>query len=67
MSQNLEKVREIVGGTLSRASTILVEECQMALTEADFIAIKEKINKIDQRLDGLYQNCQAEYKEAITP
>ena len=67
MSQNLEKLREIVGGTLSRASTISVEECQMALMEADFIAIKEKMNKIDQRLDGLYQNWQAEYKEAITP
>ena len=41
-------VREIVGGTLSRASTISVEECQMALTETDFIAIKEEMNKIDQ-------------------
>ena len=48
MSQNLERVREIVGGALSRASTILVEECQMALTETDFIAIKEEMNKIDQ-------------------
>ena len=38
----------------------------MALTETDFITIKEKMNKIDQRLDGLYQNWQAEYKEAIT-
>ena len=67
ISQNLEKVREVVGGTLSRASTISVEECQMALTETDFIAIKEKMNKVNQRLDGLYQNWQAEYKEAITP
>ena len=25
-----------------------------------------KMNKIDQRLDGLYQNWQVEYKEAIT-
>ena len=48
MSLNLERVREIVGGTLSRASTILVEEHQMALMENDFIAIKEKMNKIDQ-------------------
>ena len=24
------------------------------------------MNKIDQRLDGLYQNWQVEYKEAIT-
>ena len=42
MSQNLEKVREIVGGTLSKESTILAEECLMALTEADFTAIKER-------------------------
>ena len=38
----------------------------MALTETDFITIKEKMNKIDQRLDGLYLNWQAEYKEAVT-
>ena len=38
----------------------------MALLETDFINIKEKMNKIDQRIDGLYQNWQAEYKEAIT-
>ena len=24
------------------------------------------MDKIDQRLDGLYQNWQAEYKEAVT-
>ena len=66
MSQNLERVREVAQGTLSRASTISAEEHQMALTETDFITIKEKMNKTDQRLDGLYQNWQAEYKEAIT-
>ena len=38
----------------------------MALTETDFINIKEKMNKIDQRIYGLYQNWQVEYKEAIT-
>ena len=38
----------------------------MALSETDFLNIKEKMNKIDQRIDGLYQNWQAEYKEAIT-
>ena len=38
----------------------------MKLSETDFINIKEKMNKIDQRIDGLYQNWQAEYKEAIT-
>ena len=67
MSQNLERVREIVGGALSRASTISAEEQQMVLMEADFIAIKEKMNKLDQRLDGLYQNWQVEYRETITP
>ena len=39
----------------------------MALMETDFIVIKEKMNKINQRLDGSYQNWQVEYKEAITP
>ena len=38
----------------------------MALSETDFLNIKEKMNNIDQRIDGLYQNWQAEYKEAIT-
>ena len=38
----------------------------MALSETDFINIKEKMNKIDQRIDGLYQNWQTEYKESIT-
>ena len=66
MSWNLERVREVAQGTLSRASTISAEEHQMALTETDFITTKVKMNKIDQRLDGLYQNWQAEYKEAIT-
>ena len=66
MSQNLEMVTEVARDTLSRASTILAEECQMALTKTDFINIKEKMNKIDQRIDGLYQNWEAEYKEAIT-
>ena len=66
MAQNLEKVREVARSTLSRASTILAEEHCMALSEADFINIKEKMNKIDQRIDGLYQNWQAEYAEAIT-
>ena len=66
MSQNLEKVREVARNTFSRASTISAEEHRMNLSETDFINIKEKMNKIDQRIDGLYQNWQAEYKEAIT-
>ena len=66
MSQNLERVREVARKTYSRASTISAEEQCMTLSETDFINIKEKMNKIDQRIDGLYQNWQAEYKEAIT-
>ena len=66
MSQNLERVREVARHTLSRASTISAEEHRMKLSETDFINIKEKMNKIDQRIDGLYQNWQVEYKEAIT-
>ena len=66
MSRNIENVREITRNTFSRASTISVEEHRMALTAADFRNIKEKMNKIDQRIDGLYQNWQAEYKEAMT-
>ena len=65
MSKNLDSVREVARNTFSRASTISVEEHRMALTETDFRNIKEKMNKIDQRIDGLYQNWQAEYKEAI--
>ena len=38
----------------------------MALSATDFQNIKAKMKKIDQRLDGLYQNWQAEYKEAMT-
>ena len=66
MLHNLERTRAVVRNTISRASTILVEEYQMTLTEADFHVIKSKMDKIDQRLNGLYQNWQAEYKEAVT-
>ena len=38
----------------------------MALAETDFLHIKEKMNKIDQKIKGLYQNWQAEHREAIT-
>ena len=66
MTSNVEKVKAIARESLSRASTISVEEHRMALTRADFKNIQEKMNKIDQKLDGLYQNWQAEYKEAMT-
>ena len=66
MISNVEKVKAIARESLSRASTISVEENRLALTRADFKNIKEKMNKIDQKLDRLYQNWQAEYKEAMT-
>ena len=37
MSQNLERVREVAQGILSRASTISAEEHQMALMETDLL------------------------------
>ena len=65
MTRNVEKVKAIARESLSRASTISVEEHRMALTRTDFKNIQGKMNKIDQKLDGLYQNWQAEYKEAM--
>ena len=66
MTSNLEKVRAIARESISRASTISVEERQMALSEIDFQQIKDKMNKIDQKIKGLHQNWQAEHREAIT-
>ena len=66
MVQNLQKTRAMVGNSVSRASTISAEEHQLTLTEDDFLAIQRKMDKIDQRLDELYQNWQAEYRDAIT-
>ena len=66
MTSNLKKVRAIARDSLSKASTISVEERQMALTKTDFRNIKEKMNKIDRKIQGLYQNWQAEHREAIT-
>ena len=53
MTQNLEKTRAIERNSVSRASTISAEECQLTLTEDDFLAIQRKMDKIDQRLDEL--------------
>ena len=66
MVQNVEKTRAMVRNTVSRASTISAEECQLALTEEDFLAIQKKMDKIDQRLDDLYKNWHAEYRDAAT-
>ena len=51
MVQNLEKTRTVVRSSVSKASTISAEECQLTLTEDDFLAIQRKMDKIDQRLD----------------
>ena len=66
MVQNLEKTRAVVRNSVSRASTISAEEHQLTLTENDFLALQRKIDKIDQRLDELYKNWQAEYRDAVT-
>ena len=66
MVQNVEKTRAVVRNTVSRASTISAEERQLALTEKDFLAIQKKMDKIDQRLDDLYKNWHAEYRDAAT-
>ena len=66
MLHNLERTRTVVRNSISRASTISAEEHQLALTKNDFLVIKGKMDKIDQRLDKLYQIWQAGYKEAVT-
>ena len=66
MLHNLERTRALVRNSVGKASTISDEEHRLTLTEDDFLVIKQKMDKIDQRLDGLYKNWQAEYKEAVT-
>ena len=66
MLQNLERTRAAVRNSISRASTISAEEHQLTLSEDDFLIVQRKIDKIDQRLDELYKNWQAEYKDAVT-
>ena len=66
MVQNLEKTRAIVRNSVSRASTISAEEHQLTLTEDDVLVIQRKMDKIDQRLDELYKNWHAEYRDAVS-
>ena len=54
--QNLERTRAAVGSSISKASTISDEECQLALMEDDFLAIQWKMDRIDQNLADLYRN-----------
>ena len=56
----------MVRNSVSRASTISAEECQLTLTEDEFLAIQRKMDKINQRLDELYKNWQAEYRNAVS-
>ena len=65
MLQNLERSRAAVRSSISKASTISDEECQLALTEDDFLVIQQKMDKIDQKLTDLYGNWQAEYRDAV--
>ena len=53
--------------SISKASTFSDEECWLALPEDDFVIIQWKMDKIDQKLNVLYRNWQAEYKNAVTP
>ena len=61
MLQNLERTRAGVRNSISKEC-----QCQLTLTENDFLVIQWKMDMIDQRLTDLYRNWQAEYKDAIT-
>ena len=66
IAQNIERTRAMVRNSISRASTISAEEHQLALTEDDFLVIQKKMDKTDQRLDDVYKNWHAEYRDAAT-
>ena len=66
MVQSLEKTRAMVRNSVSRASTISAEECQLTLMEDDFMVIQRKMDKINQRLDELYKNWHVEYRDAVS-
>ena len=66
IAQDMEKTRDVVQRTMSRASTISAEERQMALTEKEFSMIKQKMDKIDHHLHEMYKNWHAEYGNANT-
>ena len=66
IAHDMEKTRNMVQRSISRASTISAEEQQMALTEKEFSMIKKKMDKIDHRLNELYKNWHVEYGNANT-
>ena len=53
IAQNMEKTRDVIRRSMSRASTISTEERQMALTEREFIMIKYRWI----RLTIIYMRC----------
>ena len=67
MVQNVEKTRAMVRNSVSRASTISTEERLLTLSEEDFLVIQKKMDKINQRLDDLYENWHVEYRDAVSP
>ena len=66
IAQNMEKTRDVIRRSMSRASTISAEERQMALTKREFTMIKQKMDKIDHCLHEMYKNWHAEYGNAST-
>ena len=66
IAQDMEKTRDVVHRSMSRASIISGEEQQMALTEKEFSMIKKKMDKIDHHLNEMYKNWHAEYGNANT-
>ena len=66
MLQEFEQTQAVVRSSVSKASTISDEEHWLELTEDDFIVIQWKMDKIDQKLNDLHRNSQAEYKNVVT-
>ena len=66
IAQNMEKTRDVIRRSMSRASTISAEERQMVLTEREFTMIKQKMDKIDHHLHEMYKNWHAEYGNGST-
>ena len=64
IARDMEKTRDVFQRSMSRASTISTEENQMALTVKEFDMIRQKIDKIDHRLNEMYKNWHAEYGNA---
>ena len=67
MTRNVEKERVTAGDCLnSGTSTMLGEECHKVVTLAEFLYLREKINKARQKIKELYMNWQVEYDGART-